>query len=134
MGRKSGFNLEEIDHALVTAGVTGEIRLKVRQMLAGTRKPGRKPEPDDALLIQVANAVSPERKPYAAANFVTGGIRNEAERKQVRNRIYKKYLAKPEHWQERARQARMTEEEKAEERRLELEELRRKLEELRRDF
>jgi hypothetical protein len=117
LGRRSGFNLEEIDQALTAAGATEEIRSKVRGLLAGTRKPGRKPELDDALLIGLAQHVTDGRKPYAAANAVTEAM-PKTERKAVRDRIYKKYRAKPEHWQEMARQARMTEEEKAEERRL----------------
>jgi uncharacterized membrane protein len=126
LGRKSGFNLDEIDQALAGAGVTEEIRLKVRQALAGTRKPGRKPEPDDDLLICLAQYVTDGHKPYAAATAVTKAM-PETEREAVRGRIYKKYRAKPEHWQERARQARMTEEDKAKERRLKLEEARRAL-------
>jgi hypothetical protein len=64
----------KIDHALAAAGVTEEIRLKVRQALAGTRKPGRRPEPDDALLIQLAQYVTDGSKPYPAANAATKGM------------------------------------------------------------
>lgn len=129
MGRRSGFNLEEIDQALAAAGATEEIRAKVKRSLAGTRKPGRKPEEDDALLILLADRVNIGAKPYAAAGLVTEGMPNP-KRKITRSRIYKKYLRAAEQWRERARLAKLTEQEQMEERR---QELLRVLEQMRRE-
>jgi hypothetical protein len=112
LGRRSGFNLEEIDQAMAGAGASEELRRKVKESLAGTRKPGRKPEPDDALVIRVAQLVTDGQKPYAAANAVTKDM-PEPPRKTVRDRIYKKFNAKPDHWREQGRLAKMTEQERA---------------------
>jgi hypothetical protein len=114
LGRRSGFKLEEIDQAMAGAGASEELRRKVRDSLAGTRKPGRKPEPDDALLIRLAQLVLDGEKPYGAANAVTKDM-TEPPRKTTRNRIYKKYCAKPAHWQEKGREARLTLEERRQE-------------------
>jgi len=112
-----------------TAGIGPELRGKAMQILAGSRKPGRKPEPDDDLVVQLAGALTPERKPYAAATLVTKNM-PEPQRKQTRNRIYKKYMAAPAVWQEKARLARLTEEERRAEIRREVEEMKRKLRDL----
>jgi hypothetical protein len=132
LGRRSGFSLEEIDRALVTAGASEKIRLKVKASLAGTRKPGRKPVDDEPLVIRLAQFVQDGQKPYGAATAATEGMPPH-ERKTVRGRIYKKYNASPELWQERARLARMTEEEKAAERRAEIEQMRERLRQARRE-
>jgi hypothetical protein len=133
LGRRSGFNLEEIDQALAAAGVSEDVRKKVKAQLAGTRKPGRPPEPDDALLLRLAEAVTSDLKPYGAATKVTEGM-PEPLRKATRDRIYKKYLANPARWQEAARRARVTDEElRAELLRLRLEEAREMLRQTRRD-
>jgi hypothetical protein len=129
LGRRSGFNLDEIDAALEAAGASTDVRRKVRQTLAGSRKPGRKPTDDTVLLIRLAQLVTDGQEPFAAATDVTKEL-PDTQRKATRQRIYKKFREKPDLWQEQGREARKTEAERREEAIQRLRELVRKQEDM----